>query len=85
MDIGYVVGWVGVLFGLLVPLPQLRKIYKTRKANDVSLGTYIFLVCALCCYLAHAIYIGSVVFTAAQSLNLCTNTAILIYLLRQKH
>lgn len=80
---GYWIGWVGVAFGLLVPIPQLYKIYKTKKVNDISLGTYIFLVIALVCYLAHAIYIGSLVFTVAQSINLTTNMAILIYLLRR--
>ena len=61
IDLGYLVGWVGVAFGLLVPLPQLRKIIKTRSLNDIALGTYIFLCVALTCYLIHAIYIGSIV------------------------
>jgi len=83
--LGYWIGWLGVAFGMLVPLPQLYKIRKTGRVKDVSLGTYAFLVCALCCYLAHAIYIHSLVFTVAQSINLATNTAILIYLLKGKN
>ena len=82
MDFGYLVGWVGVGLGICVPIPQLLKIHRTGRTNDISIKTYIFLVCALACYLAHAIYIGSLVFTVAQSVNLTINTAILIYLRR---
>ena len=81
---GYWVGWVGVAFGLLVPIPQLLKIIKTRRLNDISLGTYIFLFLALSCYLVHAIYINSAVFMVAQSINLTTNTAILIFLVKHR-
>lgn len=84
MELGYWIGWIGVAFGLLVPLPQLWKIIKTRKLNDISVGTYIFLCLALTCYLIHAIYINSLVFTVAQSINLTTNSVILILLLRRK-
>ncbi len=84
MDFGFAIGWLGVAFGLLVPLPQLYKIFKTKRTNDVSLGTYVFLIVALISYLIHAIYIGSIVFIVAQSMNLITNTAILIYLIKGK-
>ena len=73
MELGYVVGWLGVCFGLLVPLPQLIKIFKTKRLADVSLGTYTFLICCLTCYLIHALYIGSAVFATAQCINLTTN------------
>lgn len=84
MDFGYIIGWCGVAFGLLVPIPQLIKIFKTRKLSDVSLGTYTFLVCCLICYLIHAIYIQSIVFTVAQSINLTTNSIIWILLMRHR-
>lgn len=84
MDFGYVMGWVGVGFGLLVPLPQLIKILKTKSLNDISMFTYIFLVICLTCYLIHAVYIKSPVFVTAQSINLATNSAILVLLIRNK-
>lgn len=83
MELGYLVGWVGVAFGLLVPIPQLIKIKRTGKCGDVSIGTYVFLCCCLICYLIHAIYIESLVFTIAQSINLATNGIILILLIRK--
>ena len=73
MELGYWIGWCGVAFGLCVPIPQLIKIFKTKRLADVSLGTYTFLIGCLTCYLIHALYIGSVVFATAQIINLTTN------------
>ena len=84
VTIGYWIGWVGVLLGLCVPIPQLIKIIKTKKLNDISLGTYIFLFGCLTCYLIHAIYIKSPVFMTAQAINLITNGIILYLLLRHR-
>jgi len=82
--IGYWIGWVGVGFGLLVPLPQLIKIIKTKSLDDIALGTYIFLFCCLACYLIHAIYIQSPVFIVAQAVNVTTNSIILGLLIRHR-
>jgi len=82
VDIGYLIGWTGVLLGIGVPIPQLRRILKTKRANDVSLGTYILLCGALICYLIHAIHISAPVFIVAQSINLTTNSIILVLLFR---
>lgn len=84
MEFGYIIGWVGVGFGLLVPLPQLIKIIKTKSLKDISLGTYVFLFIALMCYLIHAIYIKSPVFIVAQAVNVTTNSIILILLVRHR-
>ena len=84
MELGYIIGWVGVLFGLAVPVPQLIKIIRTKSMNDVSMGTYIFLCLTLTCYLIHAIWISAPVFIVAQSLNLVNNTLILGLLVRGK-
>ena len=84
IDFGYVAGWIGVALGLCVPVPQLIQIVKTRKLRDISLGTYSLLCGAIACYLIHAIYISAEVFVVAQSINLVTNTVILILLIRNK-
>ena len=83
-EFGFVIGWVGVAFGLLVPLPQLMKMIRTKSLNDIALGTYIFLFCCLTCYLIHALYIKSPVFIVAQSVNLTTNSVILGLLIRHR-
>lgn len=81
MKAGYLVGWMGVAFGLLVAPPQLIKILMTGEVAGISVWTYSFLVLALICYLLHAIYIKSKVFIVAQSVNLITNSVILAYLI----
>ena len=78
---GYWIGWVGVMFGLFVAPPQLYKILTTGGVADISLLTYVFLCCALVCYLIHAIHIKSKVFITAQSINLVINLAVLVTLI----
>ena len=84
MDIGYWAGWVALGFGLVVAPPQLIRMIKTKKSNDVSLTTYIFLIVMMTGYLIHSIYIGSPVFIVAQIWGLTVNGAILLLLIRRK-
>ena len=78
------IGFLGVAFGLLIAPPQLIKIIRTRKVKDVSLWTYIFLVCAVACYLYNAIYIGSLAFTITNGVGLVINSTVLFLLLKWK-
>lgn len=77
-DFGYIVGWVALIFGIAVPIPQLYRMIKTGKSKDVSSLTYVFLVLAMTGYLLHAIYIHAVIFIVAQSVNLTLNSVILV-------
>lgn len=79
------IGYLGIVFGLLVAPPQLIRIIRTRKVKDVSLYTYIFLVCAVSCYLYNAIYIGSLAFTITNGVALIVNSAVLILLIRLRY
>lgn len=76
------IGIAGIIFGLMVAPPQLIKIIRSGKTDGISLHTYVFLVCAMVCYLIHAVAIKDAVFVVAQSLNLITNSIILVYLVR---
>ncbi len=84
MDFGYIVGWIALFFGILVPLPQLYRMIKTGRSRDVSLTTYVFLCLAMTGYLLHAIYIGAEVFIVAQAFNLTTNSIVLSILVKRK-
>ena len=84
IDFGFLIGWIGVGLGIAVPIPQLLKIRRTGGTKDISLKTYVFLISALACYLAHAIYIDSIVFTVAQSVNLTVNGVVLAYIWKGK-
>jgi uncharacterized protein with PQ loop repeat len=79
MELGNLVGWVGLGFGVCVPLPQLYQMIR-HKAFHVSLWTYILLFIAIACYLWHAIFIRDPVFITAQAVNLLTNGAVLFLL-----
>ena len=78
------IGWLGVLLGMSVPCWQIRKLLKTRSGNDVSIGTYVALICAMSCYLFEAIRIMSYVFITAQSINITLNTFVLVWLLKHR-
>ena len=79
-----IVGWLGVVFGLLVAPPQLIKILRTGKTADISIWTYTFLVCCMTCYLIYAISIKDAVFITAQAVNLTVNGIILWHLVKRK-
>jgi len=81
VSFGYAIGWIGVGFGLLVPIPQILKILQGGTVDGIALFTYVFLVICLSCYLVHAIYIKSKVFITAQSINLVNNAIVLILLI----
>ena len=85
IDAGYLIGWIGLGFGVCVAPPQLRKIIKSGKVDGISFHTYLFLTLALSCYLAHALYINSIVFTVAQASNLVINSIILNILWRHRN
>ena len=82
LDLGYIIGYVGVVAGLFVAPAQLIRILRTKCVAGISITTYLFLILALICYLLHAIYIRSEVFILAQCVNLVVNTAIFVLLVR---
>ena len=84
MELGYVIGWVGVSLGAFIGVPQLIRILRTKSTEGISLGTYIILVLAVSCYLIHAISINSIVFTVSNSANLLVSGTILILLIRNR-
>ncbi len=77
---GFWIGWLGVVFVMMVSPAQLYKILTTGVIEGISLYTYLFLTLGVTCYLIHAVHIKSVVFTVAQIANLIPTTWILIIL-----
>ena len=78
-------GWLGVILLAIAPLPQLYRLFKTGKGKDVALWTYVCVVSGVVCYLIHAIMINDLVFTVSNSINLCLNGTILVYLIRKRN
>lgn len=84
MEFTEIAGWVALSFGLGVAPPQLYRMIKTGKSNDVSLTTYVFLFIMMTGYLIHAISISAPVFIVAQIWGMLVNGAILTILIRRK-
>lgn len=82
--IGDYIGWIGLCLGIFVAPAQLFRIIKTKEVKGISLTTYVFLCLAMVCYLWHACHINSVVFMAAQAVNLTANLVILGILIRRR-
>ena len=79
-----IIGTMGLCLGLFVAPVQLIRIIKTKQIDGISLMTYVFLEGALVCYLVHAIFLNDPIFIIAQSVNLVTNLAILILLIKHR-
>ena len=72
------IGWLGVVFGMFISIPQICKSYKSKSVDGVSLRTYQILFIAILCYLTRAIAIGEAIFIVSNSLNLTICCVMLI-------
>jgi hypothetical protein len=99
IEIGYLIGYLGIVFGLFVAPAQFIKLLGKPKrlynllirfeglfiksSVGISVTMYLFLCLTLTCYLIHAVYIKSPVFIIAQLINIIVNLSIFIVLMRQ--
>jgi len=65
-----IVGWAGVVFGVMVTVPQLKKSLSLRSTHGVSLQSYQLLFFMAGCYLVRAIVIGDPVFIVSNLVTL---------------
>ena len=77
-----IIGWIGVLFGVSVSIPQISKSLRERSVRGVSKRTYQLLFVAIVCYLIRAIGIGAPVFIVGNSIGLALCSTML-YLFRR--
>ena len=68
--IGDIVGWAGVVFGVMVTVPQVMKSLALRSTHGVSLQSYQLLFFMACCYLVRAMVIGDPVFIVSNVITL---------------
>ena len=50
-----IIGYIGLLFAMIYRIPQMIKIYKTKKGEDISTTTFILHNCAYSFFLAYII------------------------------
>jgi len=77
-----IIGWIGVVIGTLIVVPQLIKSIKEKSTKGVSKHSYQLLFFAVLCYLIRAIAIREPVFIASNSLGLVV-TVIMLYLFKR--
>ena len=71
---------VAVTFGVLVPVPQLWRIIKTKSIIGISRATYMLLCATIFVYFCHAIQINDATFIFTNGIGLVTNGTILLML-----
>jgi uncharacterized protein with PQ loop repeat len=74
-----IIGWIGVITGIIVSFPQLIKSYKEKSTQGVSKNTYQLLFLTMLCYLIRAIAIREVIFIVSNAVNLVI-TGMVLYL-----
>ena len=78
------IGYIAAAFTTFAFLPQLIKIIKNKKANDVSLLMYLVMLTGIGLWLAYGIMIHSLPVIAANSLTFLFVLAILFLKVRFK-
>ena len=79
--ISEIIGWIGVVLGVAVAVPQLIKSIKAKSTKGVSKGAYQLLFLCMLCYLVRAIAIKELIFIVSNVVNLVVVGAML-YLFR---
>lgn len=72
-----VIGWLGVVFGISVSIPQLIKSMRLKSTQGLSKHTYQLLFGAISCYLVRAIAVKETVFIVSNVCGLIVTIAIL--------
>ncbi len=80
--ISEIIGWIGVVLGILVSIPQLIKSIKEKSTKGVSLHAYQLLFLTVLCYLIRAIAIHEPIFIVSNAVNLVI-TAVVLYLFKK--
>ena len=72
-----IIGWIGVVLGVLVAVPQLVKSIKAKSTKGVSKGAYQLLFLCMLCYLVRAVAIKEPIFIVSNMINLVVVGAML--------
>ena len=75
--ISEIIGWIGVILGILVSVPQAIKSVKAKSTKGVSLQAYQLLFLTILCYLIRAIAIREPIFIVSNAVNLIVTGAVL--------
>lgn len=80
-----VLGWCAVVVGMVVGLPQLVRLVRTRRVDGLSLTAWRTILAANLAWGAHGVRLGQVTMVLSNAIALCTTTAIVALLARRFH
>ncbi len=83
-SLGEAVGWLGVLVGVCVNLPQAWTIYRRKSCQDVNPNTYRLLLLCVVCYFLHALYIHAWVFVVSNGFAVRVASTVLLLIRRYR-
>jgi uncharacterized protein with PQ loop repeat len=78
-----VVGWLAVCVGMVVALPQLVRLARTRKVDGLSLTSWRSILAMNLAWAAHGIRLGAPALIITNSIGLCSTLPILFLLSRR--
>lgn len=78
-----VVGWVAVCVGMVVAVPQLVRLARTRKVDGLSLTSWRSILAMNLAWAAHGIRLGAPALIITNSMGLCSTLPILYLLSRR--
>lgn len=78
-----VVGWVAVCVGMVVAVPQLVRLARTRKVDGLSLTSWRSILAMNIAWLAHGVRLDALALILTNSLGLCSTLSVLYLLSRQ--
>ncbi len=79
--------WIGLIASTLTTLaalPQLMKIFKEKKAENISLLWIVILIAGLSGWVVYGILIKDVIVLISNILGVCINTTIAIFTVKFK-
>jgi len=84
MDPITILGLVAGLLSTLAGLPQIIKIWRTKKTHDISLGMYIILSAGIFLWIVYGIIIKDIPIVVANFVGLVLVLSILVLKLKYK-
>lgn len=78
LDLAHTIGLLAGLLTTLSFLPQVKQVWRTRSARDISLGMYLIFVSGVTMWLSYGIIIDDFPVIIANSITLLLAGAILI-------
>lgn len=75
------IGFLATALSLLYRIPQMYKIYKTKRGKDISLYTILIQTISYICYIAYSVYFYDIVYIISNVLSMIQNLG--LYLMIQ--